>query len=64
MNDAVYGQNSIWLEKDTNHKLPTKTADTYWLMVEIVTERFVVDRVNHRTHYGSRIPRDSVQQRF
>lgn len=54
----------IGKKKNTNHKLPTKTANTYWFIMETVTERFVVDRVNHGTHYGSRIPGDSVQQRF
>lgn len=30
----------------------------------MVLERFGVDRVDYRTYYGRRIPRDPIQQRF
>lgn len=48
----------------TDHEFPIKTADAYGSAVDAVVERRVVDGVYRGAHYGSRISRDPVQQRF
>lgn len=50
--------------KNTNHEFPIKTTDANGSVVNMIMERFVVDRVDDGTHYGSRISGDPIQQRF